>query len=229
MLAWFLLAIPVSSLVGGPTAGLLLQMDGQLHLAGWQWIFVAQGAPAILLGIATYFVLVDSPRDAKWLTSGERDALLKALASEPRHQAQHHFAAALKDLRVLILTAIQFGFTLGTYGVGIWLPLMMKEHNLTNLQIGFLSMPPYLAASLGMLVWARYADRSARHILHLTLACLLAAAGLIASVLFAQLALRLVALTVALIGISSARAVFWTIPPRFLRDRRRRWPGIHQL
>jgi ACS family tartrate transporter-like MFS transporter len=216
VLAWFLLAIPVSSLVGGPTAGLLLEMNGYLHLAGWQWIFVAQGAPAVLLGIATYYVLVDNPRDAKWLTSDERDALLEALASEPRYQAQHHFAAALKDLRVLILTAIQFGFTLGTYGVGIWLPLMLKEHNLTNLQIGLLSMPPYLAASLGMLLWAWYADRNAGQILHLTLACLLAAAGLIASVLFPQLALRLLALTVALIGVSSARAVFWTIPPRFL-------------
>jgi MFS transporter, ACS family, tartrate transporter len=216
VLAWFLLAIPVSSLVGGPTAGLLLKMDGYLHLAGWQWIYLAQGAPAVLLGIATYYVLVDHPRDAKWLTSAERNALLDALASEPRHRAQHDFVKALRDPRVLILTAIQFGFTLGSYGIVIWLPLILKEHELTNLQVGLMSMPPYLAASLGMLLWARYADRNAGDILNLTLACLLAVIGLVASVWFPALSMRLVALTVALIGVSSARAVFWTIPSRFI-------------
>jgi MFS transporter, ACS family, tartrate transporter len=216
VLAWFLLAIPVSSLIGGPSAGLLLGMDGYLHLAGWQWIFLAEGAPAVLLGIVTYYVLVDHPRDAKWLTVGERQALLEALSSEPRKQVQANFAAALKDIRVLTLTAIQFGFTLGSYGIGIWLPLILKEHALSNLQIGLLAVPPYLAASVGMLVWARHADRHAGQILNLTVACLLAAAGLIGSVLFPGLVWRLVALTVALIGVSSARAVFWSIPPRFL-------------
>jgi MFS transporter, ACS family, tartrate transporter len=214
--AWFLLAVPVSSLIGGPSAGLLLEMDGYLHLQGWQWIFIAEGIPAIALGIVTYAVLVDHPRDAAWLSSEERNALLEALDRERSNHLQHDFLAALKDPRVLTLTVIQFGFTLGAYGVGIWLPLILKEHQLTNLQIGLLSVPPYLAASLGMLLWARRTDRKARQILDLTLACLLAAAGLVASVLFSGLAPRLVALTVALIGVSSARAVFWTIPPRFL-------------
>lgn len=216
VLAWFLLAIPVSSLVGGPTAGLLLGLDGRLHLAGWQWIFLAQGAPALVLGAVTYRLLVDHPRDAAWLTEQERTVLLHALASEPRKNIQHSFSAALIDLRVLTLTMIQFGFTLGTYGIGIWLPLMLKEHDLTNLQIGLLTMPPYLAASVAMILWARHADRRAGQVLNLTLACALAATGLIGSVLFPQLGLRLLALTIALIGVSSARAVFWAIPPRFL-------------
>jgi ACS family tartrate transporter-like MFS transporter len=216
VLAWFLLAIPLSSLIGGPTAGLLLGMDSCLHLAGWQWIFLAQGAPAIVLGIVTFRVLVDHPREAKWLTSEERNALLEALGSERRIQVQHNFAAALKDARVLTLTVIQFGFTLGSYGIGIWLPLILKQHALTNLQIGLLTTPPYFAACLGMLFWARRTDRNARQILDLTLACSLAAAGLFASVFLSGLALRLLALTIALIGVSSARAVFWTIPPRFL-------------
>ncbi len=214
--AWFLLAIPLSSLVGGPTAGLLLGLDGRLHLAGWQWIFVAQGVPAVLLGIATLRVLVDHPRDAVWLTPEEQTALLKALQTERKARVQHRFAAALKDVRVLTLTVIQFGFTLGTYGVGIWLPLILQEHRLSNLQIGLLAMPSYFAASVGMLLWAHRTDRNARQILDLTLACSLAAVGLIASVLFSGLAARLAALTIALIGVSAARAVFWTIPPRFL-------------
>ncbi|HEY4214863.1 MAG TPA: MFS transporter [Steroidobacteraceae bacterium] len=214
--AWFLLAVPVSSLVGGPSAGLLLEMDGYLHLHGWQWIFIAEGIPAVAIGIVTFLVLADHPRDAKWLSAEERDALQEALNAERGAHVQHDFLAALKDVRVLTLTAIQFGFTLGTYGVGIWLPLILKEHQLSNLQIGLLTVPPYLAASIAMLLWARRTDRNARQVLDLTLACLLAAAGLLASVLFSGLTPRLLALTVALIGVSSARAVFWTIPPRFL-------------
>lgn len=214
--AWFLLGIPLSSVVGGPAAGLLLGMDGYLHLSGWQWIFIAEGAPAAILGVLTYWLLVDHPRDATWLTPGERHALLEALANEPRTGVQHDLGAALKDARVLILTVVQFGFTLGTYGIGIWLPLILKQHHLTNLQVGLLSTPPYLAASIAMLLWARIADRKDAQILHLTLSCLLAAAGLIGSVLSPGLTLRLVTLTIALVGATSARAIFWAIPPRFL-------------
>jgi MFS family permease len=214
--AWFLLGIPLSSVVGGPAAGLLLGMNGYLHLAGWQWIFIAEGVPAVVLGFLTYWLLVDHPRDATWLTPDERGALLEALANEPRTGVQHDLAAALKDSRVLILTVVQFGFTLGTYGIGIWLPLILKQHHLTNLQVGLLSTPPYLAASIAMLLWARFADRKDAQILNLTLSCLLAAAGLIGSVLLPGLTLRLVTLTIALIGATSARAIFWAIPPRFL-------------
>jgi MFS transporter, ACS family, tartrate transporter len=214
--AWFLLGIPVSSLIGGPAAALLLGMHGPLHLAGWQWIFLAEGVPAVVLGVLTYLLLVDDPRDAKWLTADERNTLLGALAAEQRHRVQHDFAAALKDARVLALTVIQFGFTLGSYGIGIWLPLMLKEHHLSNIQVGLLSAPPYLAASVAMVLWARRADRKEAQILNLTLACALAAAGLIGSVLSSDLSLRLTALTVALIGATSARAIFWAIPPRFL-------------
>jgi nitrate/nitrite transporter NarK len=117
---------------------------------------------------------------------------------------------------VLTLTVIQFGFTLGSYGISIWLPLILKGHHLTNMRIGLLSVPVYLAASLGMLIWARRADHRSGKILHLTLACSLAALGLVGSVLVSGLMLQLSALTVALIGVSAARAIFWTIPPRFL-------------
>ncbi len=216
VLAWFLLAIPLSSLIGGPFAGLLLGIRNYLGFQGWQWIFLAEGAPAVALGVLALWVLVDHPRDAKWLTSEERNVLLGALSSEQRVHVRHNFASALKDVRVLTLTLIQFGFTLGAYGVGIWLPLILKEHTLTNLQIGMLTMPPYLAASVGMLLWARRTDRRARQTLDLASACLLAAAGLVASVMCSGLAPRLIAFTIALIGVSSARAIFWTIPSRFL-------------
>jgi MFS transporter, ACS family, tartrate transporter len=214
--AWFLLGIPLSSVVGGPAAGFLLGMNGYLHLAGWQWIYIAEGAPAVVLGILTWCLLVDDPRDAKWLTPDERHALLEALGNERRTRVQHDLVAALKDARVLILTVIQFGFTLGTYGIGIWLPLILKQHHLTNVRIGLLSVPPYLAASIAMLLWARFADRRDARILNLAVSCALAAAGLIGAALSSGLTPRLGGLTVALIGATSARAIFWAIPPRFL-------------
>lgn len=216
VVAWFLLAIPASSLIGGPIAGLLLQMDGFLNLAGWQWMFLIEGAPAIVLGFVVWFMLVDHPRDAKWLTAPERNALIDALSSERRDRPRHNLRAAMKDVRVIVLTVIQFGFTLGTYGIAMWLPLILKEHGLTTMQIGLASAPPYLAAAVGMLLWARYVDRHPNRIFHLTLTCLLAVAGLVASVVFSALIPSLIALAVALIGVSSARAIFWTIPPRFL-------------
>jgi len=216
VLAWFLLAIPVSSMVGAPVAGVLLQMDGFLNVDGWKWLFIIEGVPAIFLGILTYRILIDHPRDAHWLTPSEREALLDTLASEPRHRPQINFLAALRDSRVYVLTTIQFGFTLGSYGIGMWLPLILKRHDLSNMQVALLSAPPYFAACVGMLLWARYVDRSQNRIIPLTVCCLLAVIGLVASVAFSSLTMVLLSLSLALVGVTSARTIFWTIPPRFL-------------
>ncbi len=117
---------------------------------------------------------------------------------------------------MLILAGVQFGFTLGSYGIGIWLPLIVKEHGTSNLIVGFIAAVPYLFACLGMLIWAWYVDRSGQKILNLTIACLLAVIGLAASVATGSFLLGLVGLTLALIGVTAARAIFWTIPTRFL-------------
>jgi MFS family permease len=216
VLAWFLLAIPASSLIGGPLAGVLLSLDGLLGIAGWQWMFLFEGAPAVVLGIVTFRMLIDHPRDATWLTTAEREMLIETLAAERRDRPRHDLLAAIKDARVIVLTVIQFGFTLGTYGIVMWLPLILKGHELSAMQIGLISAPPYLVAASGMLLWARYVDRHPNRIFHLTLTCALAMLGLAASVAFVELVPRLLALTIALLGVSSARTIFWTIPPRFL-------------
>jgi MFS transporter, ACS family, tartrate transporter len=216
MLAWFLLAIPASSVIAGPLSGALLGMDGMLHVAGWQWMFLIQGAPAVVLGFVTMRMLADDPRDARWLSFAERAVLLTTLAAERKERPRGDLIAAIKDPRVLILTIVQFGFTLGTYGIVIWLPLMLKGHHLSASEIGLISAPPYVVATIGMLLWARYVDRHPNRIFHLIVTCALAMIGLLASVLSPELVPRLLALTVALLGVSSARMIFWTIPPRFL-------------
>lgn len=216
MLAWFLIGIPASALVGGPLCGMLLQMDGIWGIAGWQWLFILVSIPCIPLGFVTLWLLADDPQAANWLTSAERDALRQVLASEVRERPHASLWGALWDVRVLICAVIQFGFTLGSYGIGIWLPLILKEYHLSNLAIGWIAAIPYLFASVGMILWARAVDRKGRRLVNLALACLLGGVGLLAPILSGSLTLALIGFSVALIGVSAARAIFWTVPTRFL-------------
>jgi ACS family tartrate transporter-like MFS transporter len=216
MLAWFLVGIPLSSLIGGPVCGMLLQMDGIWGLKGWQWLFLMVSLPCVPLGFATLKLLSDSPQAALWLTGEERDTLVDVLASEVRERPHSSLWAALKDARVLICTAIQFGFTLGSYGIGIWLPLMLKEYHLANLAIGWITAIPYLFASVGMILWARYVDEKGRRIVNLALACLLGGLGLLAPVVSGSVTVAVTGFSLALIGVTAARAIFWSIPTRFL-------------
>ena len=216
MLAWFLIGIPLSSLVGGPICGLLLQMEGIWGLAGWQWLFIGVSLPCIPLGLLTLRWLADRPETATWLTPDERDALDHTLSSEVRERSPTSWLAAVQDTRVLILAAIQFGFTLASYGIGIFLPLILKEYHLSTWAIGWIAAIPYLFASAGMILWARYVDRKGRRVVNLAVACVLAGAGLVAPILSGSLAIGLMGFSAALVGVTAARAIFWSIPTRFL-------------
>ena len=216
MLAWFLVGIPLSSLVGSPVCGLLLQMEGIWGLAGWQWLFLLVSLPCIPLGLVTLRLLADRPQTAAWLTPEERDLLDGVLASEVRERPHASLLAALTDTRVLICAAIQFGFTLGSYGIGIWLPLMLREYHLSTLAIGWTAAIPYLFASAGMILWARHVDQKGRRIVNLAIACFLGAVGLAAPILSGSVTVALIGFSAALVGVTAARAIFWTIPTRFL-------------
>jgi len=216
MLAWFLVAIPLSSVIGGPISGMLLELDGAFGLRGWQWLFIAEGLPAIILGVAVLRMLADRPETATWLSPKEREILQAMLDAERRERPKSSLATALSDVRVIILAVVQFGFTLGSYGVGIFLPQIIKTGGQSNIVVSFLAAIPYIFASVGMIWWAWHVDRTGKKIGNLTIACGVAALGLAASVLSGNLVVALAALTVALVGITSARAIFWPIPTRFL-------------
>jgi ACS family tartrate transporter-like MFS transporter len=216
MLAWFLVAIPLSSVIGGPISGMLLELDGAFGLRGWQWLFIAEGLPAIILGVAVLRMLADRPETATWLSPREREILQAMLDEERRERPKSSLATALSDVRVIILAVVQFGFTLGSYGVGIFLPQIIKTGGQSNIVVSFLAAIPYIFASVGMIWWAWHVDRTGKKIGNLTIACGVAALGLAASVLSGNLVVALAALTVALVGITSARAIFWPIPTRFL-------------
>jgi MFS transporter, ACS family, tartrate transporter len=216
MLAFLLLGVPVSSVIGGPLSGALLSLDKFGGLAGWQWMFIVEGIPATIIGFVLLYALADRPSEAKWLPPEQGRAIEQRIASEPRHREVRHVWHALRDTRVLILALIQFGFTTGSYGVSIWLPQIIKTHLHSNMAVGFVSAGPYVLASIAMLIWAAVSDRTGRRILHLIITCGLATGGLMLSVLVSDFWLSFLWLTVALIGITSARAVFWAIPARFL-------------
>jgi MFS transporter, ACS family, tartrate transporter len=216
ILAWFLLAIPISSLLGAPLSGAVLEMDGVLGLAGWKWMFIIEGLPAVILGVLVLRILADRPQTAPWLAPAEREILAAMLAGESRERVKSSLLHAVMDIRVIVCAIVQFGFTLGSYGVGIWLPQIIKGSGLSNFRVSLLAAIPYVFATGAMMWWAMRVDKSGKKIANLTIACALAAIGLFVSVWPDSLALALTGLTIALMGITSARAIFWTIPTRFL-------------
>jgi ACS family tartrate transporter-like MFS transporter len=217
IIAWFMVAIPLSSVVGGPLSGLLLALDGVGGLAGWQWLFICEGLPVILVGLVLLRFLSDRPEDTTWLTPEEKRLVRARLESEKRPREVKHLWPALRDVRVLALAGVQFGFLVGSYGIGIFLPQIIKQGVSNNVGIGYVTSACYAAACVGMILWARHVDRGASKITHLSLACLLAAAGFLGAIMFDDnFWVSIVWMAVALIGVNGARAIFWTIPPRFL-------------
>ncbi|GGF39693.1 membrane protein [Aliidongia dinghuensis] len=214
--AWFLIAIPASSVIGGPLSGALLQLNGALGLAGWKWLFLAEGVPAVLLGVLLLALLVDGPQKAKFLTPAERDLIQRRLAAEPKERERKFLWESLKDGRVLTLALVQFTYTVGAYGVAIFLPLILKEQHFTNMLIGWLTALANLAACIVMVVWAGFIDRSGRAVFSLAMTCLVSGLGLVVAIAVHSFVPAFIGLTVAVVGTSTARAVLWTIPTRFL-------------
>ena len=216
ILAWFLAAIPISSLIGAPICGLRLQMDGILGLDGWKWMFIIVSLPACVIGFFVLKLLPERPENAKWLTPEEAAAITAMHEAETFDSPKSSLCGALSDPRVVLLAIVQFGFTLASYGIGIWLPLIIQEYLPNSVAIGFLVAVPYVFATIAMLVWAWHVDRTGRKIGNMTICLILAFAGLASYTFSGSLFLSLLALTIALIGVTAARGIFWSIPPRLL-------------
>jgi ACS family tartrate transporter-like MFS transporter len=217
MIAWFMVAIPVSSVIGGPISGWLLGLDGVGGLAGWQWMFLLEGLPVVFVGLSLLWLLADRPEDVSWLNDEERRIVRDRLAAEQRPREVRRFAVAIRDVRVILLALVQFGFLVGSYAIGIFLPLILREGQLTDIEIGFVSSGCYVVAVIGMILWAGHVDRGASKVVNLSLACALSACGFLGAILFAgNFWAQVAAITVAVTGVNGARAIFWTIPPRFL-------------
>ncbi|WP_158781083.1 MFS transporter [Pantoea sp. BAV 3049] len=218
--AIFMAAAPLSTALGSPVSAALLQMHGMLGFAGWQWMFVLEAVPAVLLGVVVLFFLTDRPAKAKWLSDEERDWLQNTLQAEERSRSVtgSHSSVwrGLADRRVLALALVYFGTSAGLYTLSIWSPQIIHSFGASSLATGFLNAVPAILGVVAMILWARHSDRSGERSWHVITACLLAAAGLIYAGNITTLIGVIVALTLVNIGISASKPPLWSMPTLFL-------------
>jgi MFS transporter, ACS family, tartrate transporter len=217
--AIFMAAAPLSTVLGSPVSGALLEMHGVLGLSGWQWMFIVEAVPAIILGVVVLFYMTDRPEKAKWLRDDERNWLvitMNAEAAKKAGTASHSVWRGLADPRVIALSLVYFGTSAGLYTLGIWAPQIIKEFGLSSLQVGFLNALPGIVAIVAMVLWARHSDRSGERTWHVVGACLLASLGLALAGFAGSVLAVLLALTLVNIGISSAKPPLWSMPTMFL-------------
>ena len=217
--AIFMAAAPLSTVLGSPVSGALLEMHGLYGLAGWQWMFIIEAAPAIILGVVVLFYMTDRPEKAKWLKDDERNWLVSAMNAEAASKAataSHSIWRGLADLRVIALALIYFGTSAGLYTLGIWAPQIIKEFGLSSLHVGFLNALPGIVAVAAMVLWARHSDRSGERTWHVVGACLLASLGLVLAGFAGSVVAVLLTLTLVNVGISAAKPPLWSMPTLFL-------------
>jgi ACS family tartrate transporter-like MFS transporter len=215
----FMAAVPLATVIGGPVSGALLEMHGLLGLAGWHWLFVIEGLPAVILGVIVLFFLDDRPEEARWLTPAERTALSDTLAAEAKTTRKVGYAElgqALTRPRVLVLGLIYFCIVTGLYGIGFWMPQVIQTFGLDPLQIGFLTAIPYLVAAILMVLWGARSDRTGERVWHIALPLMLGGAAFAWSSVSGPLGLTLLALTLATLGIYAAVGTFWSLPTAIL-------------
>jgi ACS family tartrate transporter-like MFS transporter len=220
MVGLFMAAVPVSGVIGAPLSGWLLGLDGTLGLHGWQWLFILEGLPSMLLSVLVWRTLTDQPRDASWLTASERIWLEGKLAFERAYVEsvrKYRLSEALTDVRVRRLSLLYFGLVTGLYGVTFWLPQIVKGFGgVSNLEVGFIVAVPNFAAAIIMVAWTRHSDRTRERPWHVALPAFVGCLGLVAGATVSNPILSTLALGVALIGIYAAIATSWTLPTAFL-------------
>jgi len=214
-LAGFIAAAPFASAIGGPVSVLILGMDGLLGLRGWQWLFLLEGLPAVLLSFAVLKALPDGPARAAWL-SGEEKAIIAARLASEEPTGDTGLWSGLRDPRVLALGVVLLGFAFARYGVGLFLPQIVQAMGFSNLETGFVVAVPYVVSIGAMVLWARSSDAKGERIWHVALAALFTAAGFGVAGLGDSDLLVLVALTMVTVGIHAAYGPFFCLPSSFL-------------
>jgi ACS family tartrate transporter-like MFS transporter len=218
--SWFMLAIPLSTVIGGPLSDVILALDGLHGLHGWQWLFLLEGVPAIVLGFVVLLYLTDSPEQAKWLAPEQREWLVGTMRAEHASAVQRHsirWQAALRHPTVWQLCVILFACQTGSYGLTLWIPQIVQGlPGFGGLAVGMISAIPYAAAAVGMIVVGASSDRTGERLLHVAVPSAVAAAGFAMSAFVVSPVPAMLALTIAAVGDLSTRGPFWALPTRFL-------------
>lgn len=227
MVGVFMLAIPIASALGTPLAAWLIQAGHGVAfgLAGWRFMMICVGLPAVILGVICWFYLTDRPQDAHWLTAAQRRWLVDTLAEEHRATAaRHHYPLrrTLTSPRVWALALVYFGIVYGLYALAFFLPSIIAGVNqtfgvrLSLIQVGLITAVPYLFAAAAMFFWSRHADRSREYVWHVALPLILGGLTIPVALYLRHPVAVMVPVTFAAIGIYSALPVFWALPSKFL-------------
>ena len=219
IIGYFMAAIPLSTVIGAPVSGLLLGLDGWRGMHGWQWLFIIEAVPAMLLSIVVFYYLTDRPADAMWLEPDERAWLATRLQQEraQKEKVRHYSVTeALLNAKVLALSLVYFGAVATNYGLSFFLPQIIKAFGVSNVQAGLITALPYIVGLVSIVWWGRRSDRKMERRFHLAFPLFVASAGLAAAALIDDPVAKMVALSIAGFGIFGGLPVFWTFPSAFL-------------
>jgi len=216
----FMVALPLAVAAGSPVSTAILSgFDGILGLAGWKWMFIAEAVPTVLVGIFILFFVTDRPHLAHWLGEDERNWLITTLETERglvNAKRKVSIWQSFWDSKVLLLTLNYFGIVGASVGMLLFVPQIVKQLGLTNMQVGWVSMIPYLCGAAAMLVWGWYSDRTGERRWNLFAACMIATAGLILAGQTVGTVWALVGMSIAAIGFYGSKGPFWTMPSMIL-------------
>jgi MFS transporter, ACS family, tartrate transporter len=219
IIGYFMAAIPLSTVIGAPLSGLLLGLDGVMGIKGWQWLFILEATPSLILSIVVFFWLTDQPERATWLEPEERRWLVTRLEGERRQREtvrSYSVAQALLNPKVLALSLVYFGAVATNYGLSFFLPQIVKAFGMSNFETGFVAALPYVVGLIGIVMWGCRSDRKLERRFHTAFPLFVASAGIAASTALDNPVLKMTALSIAGFGIFACLPVFWTLPTAFL-------------
>jgi ACS family tartrate transporter-like MFS transporter len=216
----FLIGLPIAVAAGAPLSTALLGLDGLFGLRGWQIMYLAEGIPTLLIGIATFFVLTDKPEQAKFLTQGEKAWLRERLDAErTAKESVRTFTLwqSMIDPKVLLLSLNYLGIVTASLGMLFFIPQIIKSIGVTsNMTVGWLTMVPYICGGIGLVVWGFVSDRMNERRWNLLFACIVSTAGLVMAGMTMGTWWALVGMSIAAIGFYGSKGPFWAMPPMFL-------------
>ncbi len=220
MFATFNIAVPFSTIIGAPLSSFIIEyMDGIAGYSGWQWMFVLEALPAIVMGFVVFFWLPETPEKARFLSESEKQILVSRLAEEKEaREATEKFTVgkAIKDFRVLLMCFVAVGLVMGTTGIAIWMPQFVKEFGLTTVQTGFVTAIPAIFMAIAMILVARSADRTGERVWHAAGPFLVSAAGFVLAAMAPSPLISLIGLTIGAAGIGGASPNIWIFPSTLL-------------
>ncbi|WP_033791020.1 MFS transporter [Pantoea septica] len=219
VIATFMVAIPAANFIGSPVSGAILSLDGWFGMRGWHWLFILEGIPAVLLGVAAFFVLSNRPDSAQWLTSEQRNWLSSTLAAEnAQRKAIGHISLwqLLRHKHIWVMALIYAGASAAGSTLSVWSPQLLKSFGLDNFTTGLVNAIPYGLASVMMIVWGRSSDRTGERRWHTALTLFLIAGGLLSAFISQSLTGSVVILSLVLIGAYSMKGPFWALASGWL-------------